>query len=154
MDDKIRFWAKVAKRGPDECWLWVGKKNQKGYGQMEIDGRQFTAHRLAYQWEVADIPSGCVVRHRCDNPSCVNPSHLLAGTQADNIADRNSRGRQAKGEQSGRSKLTKEQVLEIRASSLGNVALARKYGVSDTHIRYIRKRHPAAWAWLPEATAV
>jgi hypothetical protein len=90
-----RFWAKVDKRGPDECWPWIGAKNPFGYGKISNGKRgvQAKAHRVAYEIAVGLPPGDLVVRHKCDNPPCVNPSHLEAGTQADNVHDMVSRGR-------------------------------------------------------------
>lgn len=88
------FWAKVERRGPDECWPWVGARKPRGYGNVRIDGKYRLAHRVA--WELATgttIPSGCIVMHRCDNPPCCNPAHLLMGTMKDNTADMRRKGR-------------------------------------------------------------
>jgi hypothetical protein len=93
-----RYWAKVEK-GPD-CWNWTGAKSS-GYGDFYIGGRGLLAHRVAWTMENGEIPTGLLVLHRCDNPSCVNPEHLFAGTYQDNADDMVSKGRQAKGDQAG-----------------------------------------------------
>lgn len=129
--------------GDDECWVWTGAVDpDDGYGVMGWEGRNLRPHRVA--WELANgrrIPSGLVVRHRCDNPPCCNPRHLLIGTQADNIADAVARDRHVYGERSGQAKLTTAQVSAIRAALADGrrmSELARQFGVSKTHIRRIR----------------
>lgn len=87
------------------------------------------------------MPSGIVVRHKCDNPKCFNPAHLIEGTTADNVRDRVERGRSAKGEKHGRSKLTTRRVRKIlRDTETPINELARKYGVSPKAIRLIKQR--------------
>lgn len=89
-----RFWSRVEKRGPNECWPWLGAKGGKGYGRMKIDGFAHMAHRLAYFFSRHRAPSAeMVIRHRCDNPNCCNPKHLVKGTQRQNVADMVRRGR-------------------------------------------------------------
>lgn len=69
------------------CWEWQGPINHDGYGRYWLNGKYIKAHRFSYQLHHGDIPSKLVVRHTCDNPKCSNPSHLILGTQADNIQD-------------------------------------------------------------------
>lgn len=122
----------------DGCWEWTGAK-RRGYGLFACGGKSQTAHRVSYEVYHGGIPAGMVVRHTCDNPACINPGHLLIGTVAENVGDRELRGRRnVKGEQIGTSKLTKDQVFEILASPLSNVELADKYGVHKTNIWAIR----------------
>lgn len=90
-----RFWTKVERGTPDECWTWTAEKHSNGYGIFTdwTGGRhRFLAHRMALL--IAGVVVGDqVVRHDCDNPPCVNPAHLRTGTQADNIRDAVERGR-------------------------------------------------------------
>lgn len=89
-----RLWGNVEKDA-NGCWNWRGARYRKGYGRISIDGRQVAAHRTAYRLAHGEIPDGLVVRHRCDNPPCINPDHLEVGTAADNSRDMVERGRSA-----------------------------------------------------------
>lgn len=72
----------------DECWNWAGAKAVNGYGRMKMPGRNAEyAHRLSWEFHIGKIPIGIWVLHHCDNPGCVNPSHLFLGTQTDNMRD-------------------------------------------------------------------
>lgn len=129
------------------CWEWVGGK-KNGYGQFDSGSFQMKArisgkrgaHQVSYEAYKGKIPEGLVVRHICDNPCCINPDHLILGTQADNVADRESRGRRKdiNGEKIGTSKLTAEQALEIRASELSLSQLAKIYNVHKTTVSLIK----------------
>jgi len=86
------FWVRVDIRTPQECWLWQGSGHP--YGQVRVGGRMVGAHRVA--WILAHgrpIPRGQVIAHSCDTPRCVNPAHLEATSQAQNISDAVARGR-------------------------------------------------------------
>jgi hypothetical protein len=130
-----RFWSQVDRNGPGGCWLWTGNKGTFGYGIAKIGGIQFRAHRYSYEAYHGSIPEGdWVIRHTCDVPACVNPAHLVIGTRLDNARDRDRRGRNGlTGEKSPGSKLTEEQVREIRREWTGAFGqpkeMARKYGV-------------------------
>lgn len=83
------------------CWEWLGAKDKDGYGKVWLLGSNKRSHRAAYEIMCGPIPAGAVVRHTCDNPSCCNPDHLVTGSHADNVADREARGRTARGDRTG-----------------------------------------------------
>lgn len=126
VDIEKRFWDKVIKH--DGCWEWIGAKCSKGYGNIRYNKKIESAHRLSWRLNIGEIPNGLHVLHKCDNPECTNPSHLFLGTNAENVKDRDKKGRYVKmvGESNGLSKLTNEQVREIR--SLAGIKTVRILG--------------------------
>lgn len=94
-----RFWAKVDRRGPDDCWPWTANMGSDGYGKFWIDGTSKHASRVAWSLTFGVIPDSTpLVCHRCDNPRCCNPAHLFLGTARDNTRDMHEKGRAAMGE--------------------------------------------------------
>jgi hypothetical protein len=124
-----RFWNKVDKRGEDDCWEWIGSKDRDGYGHIKIKNKMWVSSRFSYELHTGKIPSGMLICHSCDNPSCVNPKHLWLGTDKDNAIDRNKKGRieYKSGENSPRAKLTNKQANEIR-----NLYIPKKHGVTSS----------------------
>jgi DNA-binding transcriptional regulator YiaG len=135
------------------CWNWTLQKDRKGYGRIGVGGSPQGAHRLSYELHCGAIPEGEHVLHRCDNPACINPEHLFTGTNAENMADRNAKGRQQRGSKHGKAKLVESDVLAIRAATgMPRNALAKQYGISVSTIKAIRAgRH---WAHIDPMTWV
>ena len=136
------IWEFVDKK--ENCWIWIGGLNFDGYGVYSKNGITYRAHR--YIWELLNNEKigNKIAMHICDTPSCVNPKHLVLGTQADNIDDKTKKNRQAKGEKCPSSILTKEQIIEIRSKYKYRVCtykmLANEYNVcADTIQKAVRK---------------
>ena len=134
-----RFWAKVRRADLAECWRWTGRLSSAGYGRVGRRRESRYAHRVSWELHHGPVPQGLSVCHRCDNTQCVNPSHLFLGTQADNIADMVSKGRNALGERNGQAKLTESEVVTIQAiTKRTQRSIAADYGVSRSLISLIR----------------
>ncbi len=87
------FWSRVAiTKDKSECWEWQGTIEILGYGVIQVSGKYYKAHRLAWQLFHQRIPV-LLILHSCDNKKCVNPNHLREGTQQDNMDDMVRRGR-------------------------------------------------------------
>lgn len=120
-----------------DCWYWTGFIDELGYG-VSSDHKVRKAHRLSWSIFNGDIPKGMKVLHKCDIRSCVNPNHLFLGTQADNVQDMISKGRQVyptpkPGVLNPQAKLTPIKVLEIREKYKNGETLndlTEEYGIS------------------------
>jgi hypothetical protein len=142
-----RFWEKVDKT--PHCWEWIGRKDADGYGQFKLRrDKHSRAHRLSYQMANGEIPEGLIVLHTCDNPSCVRPDHLYAGTHQQNGQDRSSRGRYRNRPATEMKRgLTAETVVKIRQDTRNNYVIAKDYGVSESTIRHAKSRY--TWSNVP-----
>lgn len=131
------------------CWEYRGPRFAKGYGQVKVNGQPCLVHRESFKHFVGEIPEGLIIRHTCDNPPCMNPQHLIPGTDKQNAEDREERGRTARGDR-GRGLLTDQQVMAIRHHlnqfteriSRGREMskLAEEYGVSKSTIGQVYRR--------------
>jgi hypothetical protein len=153
-----RFWDNVGPIDKNGCWAWKGSKFRFGYGKMNHKNKAIAAHRVSWLIHNGGIPDNLCVLHSCDNPPCTNPKHLFLGSHADNAADRNKKGRQARGDRQGsrlhpesllrgsrhqNSKLTEQVVIRIRKERKGGEtqqSLANKYRVSRSTISQIVRR--------------
>jgi hypothetical protein len=140
----IRFRRYVDRRGPTpshmphlgRCWVWTGARDHDGYGFFGGFGsRTIRAHRFSWM-QANGVVTRLAICHRCDNPSCVRPSHLFAGTLADNNRDMARKGR-AKGY---RPKLTARDAVAIRADPRYQWQIAEDYGVAQTMVGMIKRR--------------
>ena len=157
-----RFWSKVDRSGgPDACWPFLRGKNPRGYGRFRLNGRNRSAHCVAYFLTHGEWPSPHGL-HTCDNPPCCNPCHIFPGTHADNAADRERKGRgsrhggtasgerngaytkperRRRGDANGRTRISDVKVQEIRQRyALGGITFAdlgRLFGVDTSNARKI-----------------
>lgn len=140
-----------------DCIEWTGSKDKAGYGRMtrRTNGNQknLKIHRVEWEKHHGPIPEGLSVMHLCDNPPCYNIDHLALGTHRANMLDSRRKGRQsnvkAKGEESGRSKLTEENVIDIKtrlAAGEKQLHIARLYRVNHMTIKSIQTGR--TWGWL------
>jgi len=145
--ERERFWSRVDRTGgPEACWPWTMYRDTRGYGVVVVGGFRWRTARYAWTLTHGPIAPGLIVCHHCDNPPCVNPSHLFLGTDADNSADMVAKGRQRspKGEEHALSKLKECDVRAILAEPETHPSvLGRRYGVTPQLICSIRKRR--AW---------
>jgi len=145
------FWAKVDKRGPNECWEWTAAGG--GYGRFRAAGRSLVTSRLSYTLAFGDPPLHLDVCHTCDNPPCVNPAHLFLGTRRKNLQDcaKKNRHNAARGVAAGKAKFEPAQVYEIRRrgdAGESRKLLAEEFDVSSPAICDIIYRK--SWKHLPE----
>ena len=136
--DIARFFSRVDVAKQTECWFFTGRTDPFGYGNFTVNKTKIGAHRFSYVIFHGPIPKDLLVRHRCDNPSCVNPNHLETGTVHDNVKDRMTRGRSAKGTGNGRSKLKESDIQKILIDPRSSIKVSRDYGVSGSVILNVR----------------
>lgn len=133
-----RFWKNTDKRGPDDCWEWQSTRIRGTYGMLYTGSgkKQVLAHRFSWELATGRPPgAGKVIHHSCNNKGCVNPSHLVEGTQRDNVIAAHADGltRPARGSRHPHAKLTEDAVREIRAARAAGIPLAQlaaRFGVS------------------------
>lgn len=129
----------------NDCLIWTGQKCAGGYGRLRINGKFQRAHRLIYALHHGEIAQGLIILHSCDNPACIEITHLSAGTQLQNIQDMHAKRRAVflSGETHPKAKLTSAQVAEIKQTyqpysrTNGTKALGKAYGVSGPTISAI-----------------
>jgi len=127
---------------PTGCKEWMGCRSVQGYGFVRINGKNMKTHRVSFEHYVGrPIHEHMFILHSCNNPPCCNPEHLREGTHQENMDDKLRSGRQPRGEQNGKAKLTSEQVDEIRenANGLTQYQLADLYGVKRPCIAKIQR---------------
>lgn len=158
-----RFWSKVNKGGPlwtdpqtgetSHCWEWTGARTGANYGAFSLTHSQsIGTHRLSWIIAHGELDSDVIICHKCDNPPCCNPSHLLAGTNSENMLDASQKGRMGawthpdkilRGEQRSSAKLKESDVLQIRkdfADGVDAISLSEQHGVTRRNIYGIVNR--------------
>lgn len=133
-DARSRFFALVD-QDPTSCWRWLGGVGGSGYGNFIVryadKWRSRAAHRISFFLFTGINPRGRIVAHTCDNRTCVNPYHLFLTDNSGNMADMAKKGRMP-------TKLTNDEVLEIRASNLSQNEIARKYRINQALVSRIK----------------
>lgn len=143
------FWKKVNKKGENECWTWSGFRNKKGYGQFKVGPAPRMAHRVSWVLHFGEIPEDLLVCHKCDNPPCVNPSHLFLGTEKDNQEDMSRKERSPRGEKQGSSVLKENDVIKIKSllnNGLGPSEIAKMMNLNRRTVSSIKLGE--SWSWL------
>lgn len=140
-----RFWAKVHKT--EQCWIWIAALfRETEYGAFSFNSRPISAHRFSWILHFEEIPKGLFVLHKCDCRRCVRPDHLFVGTQRDNMIDMRCKGRTFHpcGEDSGKARLTNEEVFEIRRlhsiEGMKAPQIARMFDTGERNVHHIINR--------------
>jgi len=142
--DLDRFLNKINIKSKTECWVWNGGKSNYGYGHFWYNGKTYGAHRMSYRIHNKNFPKKLFILHSCDNPSCVNPSHLFTGTHIENMRDRERKGRgdAAKriGERNPVHKLKDSEVKDIikkYSSNMSQTKIAKIFKINQCHVSRI-----------------
>lgn len=142
-----RFWGKITKTAT--CWVWTGAKS-KGYGVFSITRQTSKTYKATrVMLALNGLRSSLEVCHTCNNPACVNPEHIRFGTRHENCADRIPAGVSNRGSRHGMSKLTEQDVIEMRGLREAHILrgvytykeIAHKFGISETAAYNIINRH-------------
>lgn len=150
-------WTEVSRGMDTPCWEWNGNCTRlRGYGSFHLNGRGVAVSRVSYEVFVGEIPPGLLVRHKCDNPPCMNPEHLETGTTKQNVQDMLDRGRHNPpvGSRNGRSILDEGKVADIfalRDSGKHWAEVGPMFGVSGSTVYSIWKGH--RWRHVTEGVA-
>jgi hypothetical protein len=153
-----RFWSKVDKSG--HCWFWTASRDKRGYGKFGAckEASSGLAHRIAYELTFGPLAAGINALHRCDNNSCCNPYHLYPSTQAENMRDKILKNRHARGADHPFSKLTWEQIMEIRRRYVRETGIVKRLAAEfavhhmtiSRIIRWVTYRYPPRSLLTPQ----
>ena len=131
----------------DGCWEWKGAIDRDGYGAFSYAGKMYKAHRMSLEIDGRPVPKGMFACHRCDNPKCVRPDHLYAGTHEQNVSDMVSRMRHKYGSRHYAAKITEADVIAIRKDPRKTAEIAKDYGINSSNITMIKNRR--TWRHIP-----
>ncbi len=147
-----RLNSKTLKLTSDECWLWIGSCDTAGYGSIRVDGKLRHATNVVYElFNNIKMPSNTLIMHSCDNPACVNPSHLILGTNLTNCRDKHVKGhyKHKTGEKHPLTKFTWNDINKIRSLKKQNIpcsTIAKNYNVNPSTIQRIVNLE----TWIPD----
>lgn len=136
-DPTPRFWAKVEKRGPSECWPWKGAVTTHGYGNAALNRRNIGAHKLAHILAKGPVADGLEILHSCDNRLCCNPAHLSVGTKHDNAADRVARNRISWNHKGTKLTAATARAIKDAHGKASSGQLAKQFGISQSYVFHI-----------------
>lgn len=150
-DAECAFWFRVEIGRPEDCWLWTGTRDADGYGHFPINRRTVRASRYSLSRVIGRIPRGQLACHHCDNPPCVNPAHLFAGSVKDNADDMVRKGRgkwfalpsPPRGEANMNARNTEADIMAIRAEYAAGrtmYSIAKERGMCRDTVRQIVQR--------------
>lgn len=146
---EANLWAKIDKKGPDECWHWTAFKNDQGYGKLSVGNRPVKATHLVLIFTGSprpEYPNNCAL-HSCDTPSCCNPAHLRWGSKSENYWEAVDRGlliQNKKSEKMGR--LTAENVAGIKLSDKSAATLSRELNIPYMTVYNVKRG--CNWAYI------
>lgn len=130
------FQVRITTQSPIDCWEWQGWHDDAGYGKGSFKGREFRAHRLAYILFIGPLSPQQLVCHHCDNPPCVNPAHLFAGTYHDNIVDAIQKGRKPYNKRRRLSQEERQHIQQLYAERLSLRRIAKTLEIPYATIHY------------------
>jgi hypothetical protein len=135
-----KFWLYVDRREDGECWEWTGFKDKDGYGKIRVGKRNVAAHRIAWELTHGPIPDGQLVRHKeCNNPGCVNPTHLRLGDHLQNMRDRVEANHYATGERHHAAKLSDDEAQAVRSATGTYKQIADMFRISESQVGNIKR---------------
>ena len=149
VEQRFSRWVARDGRGDKDCWEWEGACMPFGYGVFCMASQSgkwqsYRAHRVAYVIANGDPEEGLVVMHLCDNPRCVNPTHLRAGTQRENMMMMRARGRGTHGDTHPGLKVTSvsaKEMARMREKNIPMREIGASFGVSPATVCRVLKRH-------------
>jgi uncharacterized protein YfaT (DUF1175 family) len=138
---RIDFFYSQFDQTVEGCWNWKGCIGDVGYGVMSINNQAIRVHRVSWFVHNGEIPEGKYVLHTCDNRKCVRPSHLFLGTHLDNMRDKIVKGHTPQQDWHWNNKIPESEMETLRkmiSDGISQKMIAKKYGVSQSHISHIK----------------
>lgn len=134
-----RFWRHVNRADGNGCWEWTAFRDKDGYGKLRVGASNKPAHAVSWALHFGEVPAGSLVRHRCHNAPCVNPSHLMLGDHNANMRDRVEAGHYARGEAHPMSKFSDQVVKAVRDAPGTYEQIGERFGMSASQVGNIKR---------------